>query len=258
MNDNTAEPMIPGVYVLSHGVKRVVHLTLETVLHLQKMDRVVYLDSGAEVRTYLDSLGVSSENLLEWYTPGHNRMNIYHRVVDHIVKGARQGERVAYLSQGNAPFLDRIATLLMERCRELDLPFRMLAGVSSIDTILVDLVLSGGALGFQCHEATRFGSDRPVIDTQVPLLLFQISLFNSPTVQSGREPTTEQLKPLADYLSELYPPETRWYCVSSSPQMGVPSTITEGLVGDGLPAHSIRGGTLVIPGRASVVLSPSR
>lgn len=242
------------VWILSRGVQKVIHLTLEVVLRLQEADRVHYLDGAGDVDAYLASIGARGENAIGWYREGEPRSPAYGRVVDAIVGGALQGRRVAYLAQGNAPFLDRIATLLMERCDAERIPCRVAAGVSSIDTILADLLLSGGVTGLQCYEATGFHTHRPHIDPSVPLLLFQVGLFRSSVVQGAARPTTEQLAPLARLLGELYPPEMPWFCVISAEVDGQTSSITRGRVAEGLPGDRVRGGTLVIPGSAVVRL----
>lgn len=79
-------------------------------------------------------------------------------------------------------------------------------GISSFDTLLVDLGIDIAFNGVQMYEATDLLLRRRPIQPDVTCIIWQPTIFGDPTYPT--EPyTSAQFEPLQDYLLRFYPPE---------------------------------------------------
>src|SRR5205823_11514314 len=93
------------------------------------------------------------KSLWPLYQSGVLRRDAYAAEVAAILEAAMQGKPVAYLTVGNPVFFDSVTQGLLEAGQERELDVRIVAGISSIDTILVDLQRDI-APGLQIYDAT--------------------------------------------------------------------------------------------------------
>jgi len=86
----------------------------------------------------------------------------------------------------------------------LDLHVEVFPGISSFDTMLVDLDLDIARNGIQMYEATDLLLRRRPIQNDVACVIWQPTVVGDPTYR--RDPhTLEQFTPLQEYLLRFYP-----------------------------------------------------
>src|SRR5580658_9195302 len=131
------------------GVQRVTHMTLEAITVLQRCRRgfVAGLDQDSvdEFRTALAShLGSDQSlpllvSLSPAYRHDRKRRENYVEAAGIVLDAATAQQPVAYLTPGNPVVYDRVAKEVLDGARSRSLPTVVLPGISSIDTVLVDL-----------------------------------------------------------------------------------------------------------------------
>jgi hypothetical protein len=79
-------------------------------------------------------------------------------------------------------------------------------GISAFDTLLVDLGTDIAFNGVQMYEATDLLLRRRPIQSDVTCVIWQPTVVGDPTYPD-KPYTSEQFKPLQDYLLAFYPPD---------------------------------------------------
>src|SRR5262249_1849581 len=97
-------------------------------------------------------------------------------------------------------------TLITRAAPLLGLHVEVFPGVSSFDTLLVDLGTDIAQNGIQMYEATDLLLRRRPLQNDVTAVIWQPTVVGDPTYRP--EPyTVEQFRPLQDYLLGFYPAE---------------------------------------------------
>ena len=89
------------------------------------------------------------------YVEGVIRSENYDRVSNRIIQALDDEPVVAYVTYGNPLAHDSVAQQLVNHARQAAVPFKVVAGISSIDTLLCDLGVDM-APGIQVYEASWF------------------------------------------------------------------------------------------------------
>jgi precorrin-4 methylase len=204
------------VYVVGAGIKHPDHLTQEGVEALKRC-QVVYTLLGPDGDLApIEAFGPRVESLAHVYQGGRLRREIYHDVVSAVLDGAARERPVAYLAMGNPLIFDDISRWIAERGRERGLSVRVLPGISSIDTLLVDLEHEIGTSGLQIYGASWFVIYRIEPRVDVPCLLLQPAAFGTSYATLHHDPNPETFAPLRDHLLRFYPPEHELVLVRSA------------------------------------------
>jgi hypothetical protein len=237
------------VHVFGLGMRLVTQITLESNYLLQQMERVFHLDDSPEVSEYIKSIGVADVNLRHLYAEGKPRDLAYQQIADSIVDAALAGVKCAYVTPGNPIFLNNVVLKLRDATRQRGVPFFVYPGVSSIDTLLLDLFLPVSEVGLQCFEATHFVRMRPRIDGRVPLLLFQpavVEAFDVRYLTGVHEPGVRLLQ---EILLESYEGTQKWILLRSAMSRDDSPIVSTGILSDLVEkATHLELGTLIIPG----------
>ncbi|MER7273756.1 SAM-dependent methyltransferase [Dactylosporangium sp. NPDC000244] len=203
------------VYVCGSGVRLPDHLTIEVLRALDACSTIFSIWPDGYQVLLPEGLRARFRSLMPLYRPGELRDDTYALQVDAIVSAARADPPVAYLTPGNPMVFDSVAQGLLAAGDRLGLSIEILAGVSSIDTILVDL-RRDAAPGLQIYEASTLLIYQLQPRTDIACLLMQPNAFGTVFVASDRQPTALALRPLRDYLLRFYPAEHLVWYVSSS------------------------------------------
>ncbi|HXO95791.1 MAG TPA: hypothetical protein VN857_04345, partial [Chthoniobacterales bacterium] len=129
-----------------------------------------------------------------------------------------------------------------------DLQVETFPGISSLDTLFVDLGIDVAADGLQMYEVTDLLLRRRPIQNDVPCVLWQLIAIGEPNYQTDRI-SAERFLPLQDYLLEFYPPEHPIILVTSKTFPLLQSTVKKYRLGT-LAAdleHGPQVGNLYIP-----------
>ena len=83
---------------------------------------------------------------------------------------------------------------------------KVCAGISSIDTLLVDLKhdITGG---IQIYDSSTIVTHGIALAPQAACILFQVDVFGSHYALHGKRVNNDFLRPLKKYLVQYYPPE---------------------------------------------------
>ncbi len=206
-----------SISIFGTGVKAIAQITLETNFLLQKMDKVFHMSSNDSIAKYLDSIGCEEVNLNYLYAEGNQRKNVYKKISEIIVSKVSTNKiDCAFLTTGNPVFLNTIVRYICDLAKAKGVPVNIYPGVSSIDSILVDIRLPVGLTGLQCYECTHFIKFQPHIDIRVPLLLFQPGVIEDFKIRRKIAGNISGIQKLKNHLINEYGVSQMWYLINSA------------------------------------------
>src|SRR5258708_37520523 len=113
---------------------------------------------------------------------------------------------VCFATYGHPLLYGHPSVLIQRAAKLLDLRVETFPGISSLDTLLVDLGIDPAADGLQMYETTDLLLRRRLIQNDVPCVLLQVNAIAEPNYQLNRL-SAEHFAPLQNYLLEFYPSE---------------------------------------------------
>ncbi len=242
-----------AVHVVGLGIRTISHLTLEANHVLQSVGKIFHGEYDPAVSDYIASLGGAEVKLNHLYEDGRLRVDAYQDICSAVIGSASQGETCAYLAPGNPVLLNSIVFRIREVATKQSIPLFVYAGVSCIDTFMLDLFLPLELTGMQCYESTHFVHLKPSIDVRVPLILFQPGVVEAYEVRHSTGSYVPGVETLQACLLSYYPQDTRWLLVRSPMRAGEQATIVGGKLSElAARASYMELGTLVIPGEWNV------
>jgi uncharacterized protein YabN with tetrapyrrole methylase and pyrophosphatase domain len=165
-----------------------------------------------------------------------------------VVNAAINAPPVCFATYGH-PLVCCYPTMLIRRAAELlNLRVETFPGISTLDTLLVDLGIDISTNGLQMFEATDLLLCRRPIQNDVPCVLWQTNIVAQATHQTDRR-SVEHFLRLQRYLLEFYPPEhpVRLIISKTFPLLrSVAETYQVGTLAADLE-RGIQAGTLYIP-----------
>lgn len=199
-----AQPVWPfDIGIVGTGIVGTHQLTREAEEVIRRSKRTFVIDSGYGIPEYLRTLCPEVTELGPLYEPGRNRILTYRKMAAVVVSAAVADPPVCLATYGH-PWVYCYPTALITRAGPLlGLHIEVFPGVSSFDTLLVDLG-TDIADGIQMYEATDLLLRQRPLQTDVTCVIWQPTIVGDPTYPS--EPyTDEQFRPLQDYLLRFYP-----------------------------------------------------
>lgn len=199
-----AQPVWPfDIGIVGTGIVGTHQLTREAEEVIRRSARTFVIDSGYGIPEYLRTLCSDVTELGSLYQPGRNRILTYRRMAAVVVSAAVTHRPVCLATYGH-PWVYCYPTALIARAAPLlDLHVEVFPGVSSFDTLLVDLG-TDIANGIQMYEATDLLLRGRPVQPDVTCVIWQPTIVGDPTYPS-KPYTAEQFKPLQDYLLGFYP-----------------------------------------------------
>jgi hypothetical protein len=195
------------IHVVGLGMVGVAQITREAEQAIQNSNHVFFVDPGFGIEDYLRSISSATvTNLLGCYKEGEDRNKAYERMASYVIKAALEDSPVCFATYGH-PFVLVHPTNLIKKASELlGLRIDILPGISTFDTVLIDLAFDPGTSGLQMFEATDLLiRDRP-LQSDVPCLLWQVS-----SVETGlftrSLPSSRRFERLQQHLLKFYPAE---------------------------------------------------
>jgi uncharacterized protein YabN with tetrapyrrole methylase and pyrophosphatase domain len=123
-----------------------------------------------------------------------------------VVAAALDDPPVCFAAYGHPKVYCHPTTLIQRAARVLDLKVTVFPGLSSLDTLLVDLNVDPGFDGLQLYDATDLVVRRRPLQTDVSCIIMQAPIVLQPASSAG-PPNAENLQLLQRYLLEFYPSE---------------------------------------------------
>jgi precorrin-4 methylase len=112
---------------------------------------------------------------------------------------------------------DSVAQNVIRYAQQSGIPFRVVPGISSIDTLVCDLGWDM-APGLHIYQASRLVAAQVELRPDVAAIVLQIGAFGSFRARYRTPPSGASLAGLVTYLNRFYPPSHRVYVVRSSSQ----------------------------------------
>jgi uncharacterized protein YabN with tetrapyrrole methylase and pyrophosphatase domain len=190
--------------IVGTGIVGTHQLTREAEEVIRRCRRTFVIDSGYGIPEYLETLCPEVKELGSLYEPGRDRLRTYRRMAAEVVSAAVVNAPVCLATYGHPWVYCYPTTLITRAAPLLGLHVEVFPGVSSFDTLLVDLGTDIALSGIQMYEATDLLLRRRPIQSDVTCVIWQPTVVGDPTYHT--EPyTADQFTPLQEYLLRFYP-----------------------------------------------------
>jgi uncharacterized protein YabN with tetrapyrrole methylase and pyrophosphatase domain len=201
------EQVLPfDIGIVGLGIVGAHQMTREAEGVIRRSKSTFVIQSGVGITRYLETLCPKVTNLGPLYEPGKSRLPTYRKMAAAVVTAALEEPPVCFAAYGH-PFVYCYPTTLITRAAQaLDLKVEVLPGVSSFDTLLVDLQMDLAFDGIQMYEATDLLLRNRPLQEDVTAVIWQPTVVGDPTYPENPR-TAEQFQPLQDHLMRFYPPD---------------------------------------------------
>jgi uncharacterized protein YabN with tetrapyrrole methylase and pyrophosphatase domain len=203
------------LYIVGTGIVGVRQMTPEAVAAIRWSTEVFYLDPAPGVDIHLNQLCSRVTNLETEYQEGLNRTETYRRMSARVFSAAIDHPPVTLALYGHPLVFALPPFQLMALARAYGLRVKVFPGISSLDTMFVDLNLDPAANGLQVYEATDVVLRQRPLQPDVPCLLLQIGTFGS-VIFSATPSAPQRFALLKEHLLRFYPAAHRVAAVTSS------------------------------------------
>jgi len=209
---------------------------LDVTLHAQKILRlckiVFHLHDLPSLGRFLKEITPNPVNLMSvFYVDRRNRTDIYRDVARHVVSGAEKETPVGLLTHGHPLVYSSISQLILAETHERRMSVEVVAVLSSLDRMHVDLGLDIAERGLQVFAAATAINEGFVLNPNVDCIFFQIGNAVSPLARRQAETPPEDVIPFKQYLLGFYPPAHVVYVVESAVEPGFESRVTRSELG---------------------------
>jgi precorrin-3B methylase len=238
--------------IVGTGIVGAHQLTREAEEVIRRSRRTFVIESGYGITDYVETLCPEVTNLGPLYELGKSRMPTYMRMAAEVVDAALEEGPVCLAAYGHPWVYCYPTTLICRAAPLLGLHVEVFPGISSFDTLLVDLGVDIAFDGLQMYEATDLLLRRRPIMTDVTCVIWQATIVGDPTYPE-QAPTAEQFLPLQEHLLAFYPPEHEATLVMSKTYPLLRSTVERFALGELAQAleRAAAVGTLYIPALAA-------
>jgi precorrin-2 methylase len=203
---------LKDLYLIGLGIHFTKHLTTEARQVLRAARVVVHI--GDDHR-WLKRLNPNVLNLEKLYWTGEDRGKVYARLKRRVLQEMAAGPGVALVTYGHPLFFDDLMNELNRYCKRRGLSVAVVAGISSLDTLSIDLGVDYGD-GVQIYEATEAVMNRYPLNRQVHTLLLQLGEYDFHQTSDALDPATpHRYSSLSRYLGRFYPADHRGMIVYS-------------------------------------------
>jgi len=238
------------LFIVGLGVMVPDHVTVQATRALSQCVRL-YSIVQEPPRLWLPAniLGrIEVVNALEMYVEGSPRVQNYERAARTILHAIGNHRPLGYVTYGNPMSYDRVAQNLLLYAKESGHTLRVVPGISSLDTVLCDLMVDM-APAIQIFEASWLFACEMQPNITAPLLLMQVGFFGSLRTHYSVRPDGSSLAELIEYLCRFYPPYQPVFLVRSTGQESQPASVRQSGLKDlaKATAEELGGASLYIP-----------
>jgi uncharacterized protein YabN with tetrapyrrole methylase and pyrophosphatase domain len=246
---STPSPVWPfDIAIVGTGIVGSHQLTREAEEVIRRCRRTFVIESGFGIPAYLETLCPEVTELGDLYEPGMDRLQTYRRMATAVVSAAGTESPVCLATYGHPWIYCYPTTLITRAAPLLGLRVEVFPGVSSFDTLLVDIGTDIAHHGIQMYEATDLLLRHRPLQNDVACVIWQPTVVGDPTHHEGTY-TAEQFAPLERYLLRFYPADHPVTIVTTKTHPLTRSVLQRLRLGDLASelATSPRVGTLYIP-----------
>jgi hypothetical protein len=198
-------------------------LTLEADAALRQSSIVYYLLAlNPKMRRYLSSLGPTLVNIEPIYRNGAPDVRVYEHIATVVTAAALRYDRVSFIVPGHPLIYVTPTTRILAKAKRLRIPTVVLPGISSFDTMVLQLNLDIADCGVQAFECNRFVYYGIKPNPRVPLFLFQPGGFGTGILTREQVSRPRRFKELMEALLATYPADHRCCLLTSQFQFSSP------------------------------------
>ena len=237
------------IYIVGTGITPGLHMTRETEAALRSAKEILYVDKSFGIDELLAKYCENTTDLHKSsYVEGHNRLDAYRNMAATVVNAALSHPPVAFALYGHPLVYSLPPFMVISAAEAIGLKVKVLPGISSLDTLFVDLRFDPCTNGVQMYEATDILLRQRPLQADVPCFIWQIGAVES-RLYSTAQSTASRFTKIKEYLLKFYPADHRMIAVYSSSMPLVPSTLTEFTLEtiDDVAADLHQGVTVFIP-----------
>ena len=233
------------LYLLGIGIRGMKQISLETIEALRKCRKIYHLtDQHRQLKRI-------NPNVVDWgphYWIDEDYDIVNKRLLHCLLEELSRGSGVGSVIYGHPLFFDDVHMQLRIISKKRGLRCITLPGISSLDTLSIDLGVDYGE-GLQVFEASDLVGNSVVVNPELHTLIFQIGEFGicKPSAIQARGP--DRFKKIERYLLKFYTPRQRIVIAYSDDGGGEGSRLLTSRLGR-LSTHHRRmhsGTTLYIP-----------
>jgi uncharacterized protein YabN with tetrapyrrole methylase and pyrophosphatase domain len=211
---NTTSRLPYDIAVVGLGITGTHQITREVEETIRRSRQTFVIDMAVSVIDYLKTLCPDVVDLMHAQKVGSHRRLIYRRMASTVIAAALEKPPVCFATYGHPKMYCHPTTLIQRAARVLDLKVEVFPGVSSLDTLLVDLNVDPGFDGLQVYDATDLIVRRRPLQNDVSCVIMQAPIVLE-AFNNGKPPKRDNLQLLQNYLLEFYPPDQKVVIVIS-------------------------------------------
>jgi uncharacterized protein YabN with tetrapyrrole methylase and pyrophosphatase domain len=237
------------LYIVGLGIVSVRQITREGEAAIRRSNETLYVSDALGIEHFLKQLcSKVTEVYASTLQEDEDRLSKYNAIAARVIDAAMDHPPVSLAIAGHPLVFVYPTKQILAVAEELNLRVKVLPGVSSLDTMFVDLQLDPGTLGIQMYEASSLLLQRRELQTDVPCLVWQIGSVETRLFTRAKS-APQRFFRLQNYLTQYYPADHLVTIIYSSSHPLAASSKLEFTIRDmHLFADQIHGGaTLYIP-----------
>jgi len=192
---------LADLYLVGIGIRGMEQISQEALRSLKKCRKIFHL---TDQHRRLAKINPHVVDLAPLYWTDEEQRDVYGRLADLITGEVEQGPGVASVIYGHPLFFDDVHVDLIKRSKRRGWRCVVLPGISSLDTLCIDLNIDYGE-GLQVHEASDLVENEQSLNPHIHTLIFQIAEFNSYTTCDTPSTAVGRFKPMERHLLKYFP-----------------------------------------------------
>lgn len=215
------------IYIIGTGITPGLHLTREAEAALRSSNEVLYVDKSFGIAELLQKYCQTLSDLHQFaYQEGSNRLEAYRSMAAKVVESALSHPPVTFALYGHPLVYSLPPFMVIAAAEAIGLNVKIVPGISSLDTLFVDLRFDPCTHGVQMYEATDILLRQRPLQPDVPCFIWQIGAVESRLYSTATSAPSRFLR-IKEYLLKFYPANHPMVAVYSSSMPLVASTLTE-------------------------------
>lgn len=233
-----------GIKIIGLGVNELQDVPSGSVQILKACDVVAYLGQSNEMAGMLRRDCQKFFDLRLHYRDGEKLDDIYDRISTEVI-GYFRDNTVAFATNGNPLFLNKISERISRHCCDEDIPVDIRTANSSLDEIIALVGLSSSS--FVVATEQRLLGDPSILLGNLDTLVFQMGTWSDGTLVSNAGENTDNFKSLVKQLKTNLEPTQKWTFVSLAVEANENHYIWTGLISNVQKLAKVnKSGTLVL------------
>ncbi|HEV2834369.1 MAG TPA: SAM-dependent methyltransferase, partial [Pyrinomonadaceae bacterium] len=168
------------IAVVGLGMTGTHQITREAEETIRRSRQTFVIDMAVSVLDYLKTLCPDVVDLRRAQKPGVHRRLTYRRMASIVIDAAIEKPPVCFATYGHPKMYCHPTTLIQRAATVLGLKVVVLPGVSSLDTLLIDLNLDPGFDGLQVYDATDLVVRGRPLQNDVSCVIMQAPIVLEP------------------------------------------------------------------------------